>query len=171
MTFYVYDLIDPRDGSIFYVGKGTRNRIHAHEAEARAGRQSRKCRRIREIEALGLSVVKSKVAHFGDEKLAYAFEAERIEQIGLWRLTNCVPGGGGVRIAVRLSKDREDVEAIAQLLRRTIDITTLNVGLFGDIKFSELRQLWTNKAKEIAVRRSEDWVNSIAASHGVEFRG
>lgn len=29
--FYVYNLIDPRDNSIFYVGKGKGNRMYKHE--------------------------------------------------------------------------------------------------------------------------------------------
>lgn len=33
--FFVYDLIDPRDGSVFYVGKGTGNRPYQHVREAR----------------------------------------------------------------------------------------------------------------------------------------
>lgn len=33
--YYVYFLIDPRDGSIFYVGKGIRDRLHSHFREHR----------------------------------------------------------------------------------------------------------------------------------------
>ena len=29
--FYVYNLIDPRDKSVFYVGKGKGNRMYKHE--------------------------------------------------------------------------------------------------------------------------------------------
>ena len=32
--FYVYELIDPRDGKVFYIGKGQGRRIYGHEAEA-----------------------------------------------------------------------------------------------------------------------------------------
>jgi hypothetical protein len=32
--WYVYDLIDPRSMSVFYVGKGKGNRIEAHEKDA-----------------------------------------------------------------------------------------------------------------------------------------
>mgnify|MGYP001558540010 CR=1 FL=1 len=49
--FYVYRLVDPRDGKPFYIGKGSRNRINVHEREAHAGGASLKCQRIREINA------------------------------------------------------------------------------------------------------------------------
>ena len=33
MSYYVYELIDPRDDRVFYVGKGKKGRIDQHEAE------------------------------------------------------------------------------------------------------------------------------------------
>jgi hypothetical protein len=47
--FFVYDLIDPRNDEVFYVGKGTKNRPYEHAKYAKAGVRSRKCNRIREI--------------------------------------------------------------------------------------------------------------------------
>ena len=35
---YVYELIDPRDGKVFYVGKGRNSRAWAHEKAARRGK-------------------------------------------------------------------------------------------------------------------------------------
>jgi hypothetical protein len=55
---YVYLLIDPRDDEVFYVGKGNRNRLLAHEKEARSSiRETQKLARIREIEKCGQEVV------------------------------------------------------------------------------------------------------------------
>ncbi len=33
LGYYVYRLIDPRDGQTFYVGKGKNDRIYAHAAQ------------------------------------------------------------------------------------------------------------------------------------------
>ena len=59
--FYVYLLIDPRDGVVFYVGKATENRCFAHLAEARKTQADvvgdyAKLARIREIESAGATV-------------------------------------------------------------------------------------------------------------------
>ena len=52
LRFYVYRLIDPRNGETFYVGKGKGNRVFAHaadELEAGADVESEKLQRIRRI--------------------------------------------------------------------------------------------------------------------------
>ena len=95
LKYYVYELIDPRNGRPFYVGKGKNARIDAHETEARSGRVSRKCDMIRDIEAVGLSVLKRKIQYFAVDRDAYAFEADLINSYGLDNLTNVVPGGRG----------------------------------------------------------------------------
>lgn len=94
-VFYVYQLIDPRNNQVFYVGKGKGNRIDQHESEALKGVYSAKCKLIREIQSLGLNIKKQKVFHSGDEDEAYQFEADMIANIGLENLTNVLPGGTG----------------------------------------------------------------------------
>lgn len=88
--FYVYELIDPRAGTVFYVGKGTGDRITQHEREARNAEAyaTRKVARIRAIWAAGLAIERRHVASFWSESDAYAFEAERIREIGFHHLTN-----------------------------------------------------------------------------------
>lgn len=56
--FYVYLLIDPRNGRPFYVGKGTGRRCYDHEAEAKGDRSQnpRKIQTILEIWAMGKAV-------------------------------------------------------------------------------------------------------------------
>lgn len=76
--YYVYELIDPRTGAVFYVGKGKGKRIEAHEAEARKGVSSDKCDQIRDIWAGRQKVMKREVARFLDEEAAYDHEADRI---------------------------------------------------------------------------------------------
>lgn len=62
LGWYVYRLIDPRDGSTFYVGKGKGNRVFAHmRGEVAVSDNdellSNKLRRLREIRLAGLEVI------------------------------------------------------------------------------------------------------------------
>lgn len=88
--YYVYTLSDPRDGAVFYVGKGCGNRIDQHERDARKGRfaNAGKELRIREIWAAGCDVVKVKVIESLTEPAAYLEEARLISEIGIENLTN-----------------------------------------------------------------------------------
>lgn len=94
-NYYVYELVDPRNGEVFYVGKGCGNRIDAHEREAEKGVSSKKCNKIRKIWASNLAVNKRKVAYFFDESDAYAFEDARIREYGKSNLCNVAPLIGG----------------------------------------------------------------------------
>lgn len=116
--FYVYDLIDPRDGKTFYVGKGTGDRLKEHVRDARKGEGGPKCDRIREILAEGLTVEERIVKEFENEAYAYAYEKRRIARIGLENLTNIAPGGGGTRATEAEPTERlGPFEARANLLR------------------------------------------------------
>ena len=91
--FYVYELIDPRDLSVFYVGKGQGNRVSQHVRDVRAGRVDNveKYRRIKEIHAAGLNVVERIASRHETE--AQAFAAERVAIASLRAgLTNIVGG-------------------------------------------------------------------------------
>jgi hypothetical protein len=91
--WYVYELIDPRNGEVFYVGKGKGNRICQHESEARSGYQSYKCNKIRSIWQDGHQIIRQKVAEFWNENAAYECEKDRIDEIGFEQLTNLMRGG------------------------------------------------------------------------------
>lgn len=76
--WYVYVLRDPRDGRVFYVGKGTGNRVFQHAQDAATLHDSAKPKlgRIRAIHAAGLQVVTELVRHhIPTEKTAYLVEA------------------------------------------------------------------------------------------------
>lgn len=90
--WYVYELVDPRSDTVFYVGKGQRNRVDQHEEEARKGVTSHKCNKIRSIWDDGHQIGKRKIALFWDEAAAYECEAARINEIGLHNLTNVMSG-------------------------------------------------------------------------------
>lgn len=80
--WYVYVLRDPRDGRVFYVGKGTGNRVFQHAQDAATLHDSAKPKlgRIRAIHAAGLQVVTELVRHhIPTEKTAYLVEASVID--------------------------------------------------------------------------------------------
>ena len=63
LKFYVYRLIDPRNGETFYVGKGQGNRMFQHSKGALTSKgidgvsESNKMQKVRQIMAAGLHVI------------------------------------------------------------------------------------------------------------------
>jgi hypothetical protein len=92
--FYVYTLADPRDGSVFYVGKGSGRRAFAHEREVRrgAGQNGAKALRIRRIIDAGQDVITTIAASGLTEREALRQERDMIARIGMRNLTNVMRG-------------------------------------------------------------------------------
>lgn len=94
--FYVYTLTNSLTEQVFYVGKGTGDRICVHEAEARKGIQSCKCSLIRQIWEQGGKVIREKVYETPIEQDAFIYEWCLINLIyGRDSLTNFWEGGNG----------------------------------------------------------------------------
>ena len=109
LKWYVYRLIDPRNGETFYVGKGRGNRVFAHangdytaavspdagssDAEDREDSADLKMKRINEIRSVGLDV--GHVVHrHGIEREDVAYEVEAALIDAYPGLTNQVEGHG-----------------------------------------------------------------------------
>ena len=95
--YYVYGLIDPRTNQIFYIGKGTGNRVFEHEKESinSPGSEKTKLKTISEIKSLGLSVKKIIINSNLTESEAFAAEAALINAFNYVSdvgLTNIVAG-------------------------------------------------------------------------------
>lgn len=74
--FYVYELIDPRNDAVFYVGKGKGLRAWVHEARARRGREPNalKAEVLGQIRRAGLSPIVNIAAENLTEEDAYKIE-------------------------------------------------------------------------------------------------
>lgn len=87
LDYYVYALRDPRDGSIFYVGKGKGGRVYQHAAQARTvgGESSKhlKLKTIRAIHADGLEVIVDIIRHGLTDEEAYEAEGAVIDTLKL----------------------------------------------------------------------------------------
>ncbi len=92
---YVYALVDPRDRSIFYVGKASsNNRAFDHLKVSKS--ESKKQNMIEQIRADGIHEPQVEVIRYGldSEEMAFQIEAAVIDTIGLENLTNEVRGHG-----------------------------------------------------------------------------
>jgi hypothetical protein len=139
--YFVYELVDPRCGSVFYVGKGKGNRPEQHEAEARKGKRGRKCDRIRAIIEAGKTPAVNIVERFADELEAYEAEAAHIAKIGLANLTNICIGGIGALHPVDPEKEaRKTLRKSAKFIRRAVALYRRGyVGVFYDAKGKEIQ--------------------------------
>lgn len=95
--YYVYGLIDPRTNQIFYIGKGSGNRVFEHEKESLNSPDSEKLKlkTISEIKAQGLDVIKIIINSNLTESEAFASEASLINAfnyVSEVNLTNIVAG-------------------------------------------------------------------------------
>lgn len=95
--FYVYALVDPRNDKVFYIGKGTGNRVFSHEIESGKSRESekKKLQKIREIENCGYSIRRLIINWGLTENEAFIAEATLINLLNRMpdiKLTNEVSG-------------------------------------------------------------------------------
>lgn len=101
--FYVYMLCDPRDHSVFYVGKGKRQRWRQHEIDCRRGNvlNGAKHKIIQDILACGKKPIALLIEDCLAERAAFALERGMIVRIGRARLSNYAVGNPWAVIARR----------------------------------------------------------------------
>jgi len=105
LSFYVYRLIDPRNGETFYVGKGKGNRVFEHVLDKLEVQDPEdKLQRVRAISQAGLQVGHIIHRHGMDEKTALEVEAALIDAYpGLTNLQ------GGIESSSRGSRHASEV--------------------------------------------------------------
>lgn len=166
--FYVYELTDPRYGSVFYVGKGRGGRIGAHENEARRGITGRKCDLIRSIWADGFKVERRVIGTFKREIDAVDREAERIAELGLHNLTNIMARGNCSDIAANpIHKVAELVIAVRKWHMMGMP-TTLHVP-GGSLDLAAIAKGWICDLYRHAETLGFDRVRDMAARKGIKM--
>ena len=77
-SYYVYGLVDPRNGHIFYIGKGRGDRGWQHRCDDDADTNGRKKRRISDIVRAGLEPEVRLLLRVPSEHVAYLIESALI---------------------------------------------------------------------------------------------
>lgn len=96
-NYYVYELIDPKTGDVFYVGYGKNDRMFQHIKEAKSSAfNSHKLNKIRQILNSGyIDILYNKPYQNLTKADAKSKEIELIDFHGLQNLTNITKGGDG----------------------------------------------------------------------------
>ncbi len=94
LGYYVYLLVDPRNDSVFYVGKGKGNRALSHLTSTR---ETRRAKIIKEIRARKQEPRIEILAHALDVQTAFRIESAAIDLIGVSKLANEQRGWGSAK--------------------------------------------------------------------------
>lgn len=167
IAHYIYCLIDPRDGNIFYVGKGVGNRVfhHAQASLQETEKPSDKIALIKEIHQSGQQPVYYILRHnIQTEKQAFEYEAMAIDLLSLVKpsqqpLTN-IQGGthSSEKGLMDLSELKRQYDAQELKTSEHIVLITINKEyekLKKDIKSGKIPE--SDKKKEIYERTRKYW--------------
>lgn len=174
LGYYVYRLVDPRNGQTFYVGKGYGNRVYYHMSFANKSANEfyekygtykenkllksadkdaeyyAKFSRIRDIQNDGLEVIHIIHRYGMNEKTAFEVEAALIDLFGLDMLTNEINGHHGERGMFHTEKlkqilDAKEYEDIDQYKPyMIIKVTQSSLDYNDGNRYEATRKWWKN---------------------------
>ncbi len=163
--YYVYFLVDSRDKTIFYIGKGCGNRVFAHELEMA---EHEKNKRISDINASGANVEKYIIRHGLTETEAFHLEAALIDIFSsdVWKnrkLSNIMGGHHSLDNGMKSVAEIEAFYRVENITSNDIHHNCLIVNINNTYKshqdvYEATRKSWlldSNKIKNIELVISE----------------
>jgi hypothetical protein len=171
LKWYVYRLIDPRNGETFYVGKGQNDRVfdHANHKLALGAEEAAdlKYRRIKEIRALGLEV--GHVIHrHGIESATTAYQIEAALMDAYPGLANRVGGHGGEEYGLRHAAEIiADYTAEEFVPKERLILININRSYADEslTLYAAVRGAW-----KLSAKRAQEY-KLVLAHHGGLVRG
>ncbi len=165
---YVYELQDPRDDTVFYVGKGTGRRAEHHEKEAinKDEEETSKLEKIREIRARGQEPRIVVIARFDTKEEAFAVEAVLIHWVyghtdGCEDSTLTNRQGGHGRDTIR---NRDDYDVLPGIdipeQRRSNDGTFTNQKNENNEKYGVESKLAA--LREFVIQHHPEWARTVS---------
>ncbi len=160
--YYVYELIDPINDEVFYVGKGTGRRGYDHDYESNNSNISNsKLDRIRKIKSEGNNHKVRVIGRYKTDQEAYAVESTLIHWIyGIDELCNIQSGHNSNFIRNKKSKDD---------LIRGIDIPLRIKLADGEYTKDQLEKLIVYQ-KDVYINSIAEYLNMYGFSFGIAER-
>jgi hypothetical protein len=159
-TYFVYELIDPRDNKVFYVGKGKNRREDDHKS----GDKDLKEQKIRDIEEAGNDVKRILIGRYDTQEEAFAVETTLIKWVyGYDNLKNIDPGRYHAFVRSHYQKIAAEYPHITGIDReRTLSVNT------GEYTQGQIQQIHDNnifeKLESIKQYLSSELTSSIVIS-------
>ena len=154
--YYVYCLIDSRDKTIFYIGKGRGNRVFAHEQETL---EKEKNKRIYDIQKSGAKVDKYIIRHGLTEDEAFHLEAALIDifSSNVWsnrKLLNIMGGHHCLDNGMKSVSEIEAYYCVEEITKEEIHNNCLIVNINNTYKsnqdvYEATRKSWLLNANKI----------------------
>lgn len=154
IEFYVYRLIDPRNGETFYVGKGRGNRVfeHARAEIVENEAETDKLRRIREIRLAGFEVAHVIHRHGLDNTTALEVEAALMDAFPA--TANIAAGiDSGSRGVMHAQEIIEKYSAEEALIQHTMIAISINHSSEEKSPYEAVRYAW--KLDRTKVQKAE----------------
>ena len=178
LKYYVYLLVDPRDGKIFYVGKGKGDRVFAHLRCAESSdAESEKMNTIREIQGAGKEVLYYIARHGLEEAEAFLVESVLIDLLtfrdfsSVANITNIQAGHHQFDRGIKTAEELEALYNGGELEEHGIvdRVLTININGTYNRNYEGKESIYeaTRKSWKLSPRRAEKVQYVLSEYRGV----